>query len=172
MIGTLIETWRRLLQPAPSIHDADRRRQARLVLALLAVVVPVGLVLDLLSGGLLGDAGGWLAGGVMLALAYALNRRGRYAPATALVAGSAALTIFVTGAPYDTVSKVDFLSFLVVPVLLGSMLLSTRAILALAAAEVGGMWLLPAFFPVARGDVLAGPLGFVAVNSALVLFAN
>jgi diguanylate cyclase (GGDEF)-like protein len=132
------------VRPAAVSGPAERR--ARLLTALLvALLVLAGtaflvvLVVDPSGTPRRGEYG-VLIGAVlvMLGLALALNRAGRYPPAAFLAVACALLAPWASALMDSTILKSDFvpLTYVVVPVLLCGILLSARVTAAVAAAQV------------------------------------
>ncbi len=179
--------WNRLTEPADSIKEPGRRRQARLLSALLvsliAVTVPATVVLGLrmpyrfvLQNPVIPLI---MSIDVLLSLAYGLNRAGRYTVAAALAVGisnigafAMAINSFLGGTPYAS-DDVNLLVYIVVPVLFGGILLSIPALIAIVALNMVGMLILPVLFPqITFSSIIVGPFSFVLTVSILVVLAT
>jgi PAS domain S-box-containing protein/putative nucleotidyltransferase with HDIG domain len=158
------------LEPGPVLGEAEHRR-ARLLMALqlsllslIALALPTAFLLDPAHNPLLNPSFPVAIGaGVLLALAYGLNRTGHYT-------GAAMLTIFITAlgawvsilAQGTSVTSNPLrLAFVVISVLLSSNFLRARETGILAAAHIAGIVLL---FP-----ALAELTIFVGFVSVLVV---
>jgi PAS domain S-box-containing protein len=123
-VHQLLYLWRSLVEPPPSIRDAEIRRLARLLSSLIIVVILLVIFSILVS--LLGipedlDTQSLLPGLVVLVFAYALNRMGHYAPAAALTIGAMFLSV-----GYNAVAthRIDQLEYLLLAVLVSGVLFS------------------------------------------------
>ncbi len=168
--------WRWLTEPAASIQEPDRRRQARLLASFLVILAPLSFLLAAVPN--LVDptrrvwqdpsVRGMVVAVAVWAVAYALNRSGHYLLAAVLAIGTANVMIFVWAVPYDSLSKVASLVYLIIPVFFSIILLSAWATVVLVAANLGGILLLAIFFP--NLTLVHGPWTFVLTVSLVVLF--
>ncbi len=172
--------WNWLTEPAASIEGPGRRRQAQLLASLLVsfiaviVLVAVALVLLLPLGPVLQGLRILLIAGVnvFFIVAYGLNRAGRYTPAAVLTVTVSAIGAFVVtlngvfGRTSYRSDDVSLLVYILVPVLFGSMLLSTPALLAIITLNIAGMLILPVLFP----HITFSSITFVV--STLVMWAT
>lgn len=177
-MGILARLWHWLTRPHPSLDRKGQRRQARLLAALLLFLVPVAF-LSVLEPVLLvawepafQAVTFWaalLATGVLIA-AYVLNRLGRFRLASLLLILGSTAMIYIFAAPYDTISRVDFLVFLVLFVLLSSVLLSLRETIIYVVLNGALMLTLPLLFPhLSVLTILIGPFNFLIVVSVAIL---
>ncbi len=166
--------WDWLITPSVPNPQPDVLRQARLLAAMLVVVVSLGALIEALTIEFdrYQDYGGYLlflAAVVLLSLAFFLNRAGRLAVATWITVIVPSVAIFVLtfstgGQPVD----VDFLNFLFVPLLFASVFLPERMILVLTLLYLAGMGS-AAFLPGMDVYQLAlGPASFISVSSGMI----
>jgi putative nucleotidyltransferase with HDIG domain len=163
--------WERLVEPAASIREPERRRRARLLSALLATLFMLGLLSTVLTfsatyGTLYLGVGATL----IMAGAYYLSRTRYYNLAALLMIGTLSGSIFVlvTLNPDPTP-----LYFLVLGVLVSSLFLSRRDTALVIAISIIGIRLSWVFVPALPvGDVInamfavlcVGALGIVAIT--------
>ena len=177
---TLPALFRLLTEPVAAIGESERRR-ARLLawlqlalLALAGLALPVVFVVYSAASPLRGRYE-LLVASLIVALmaAYRLNRTGHYM-------GSAWLTIAVVtlgpwvsvGLEISIVSGIFVpLTFIVLPVFLGSMLLSPPATALLAAIQVTALLLVPVIYPATDVTDWPGLLSLVVLVSVLSVVA-
>ena len=177
-MSVFVKLWRWLTDPHPSLEQRGQRRQARLLAALLVFLAPVGLLSAVVPivlpawGPDFQAADFWMSlfATGMLAAAYGVNRSGHFKLATWLLIFAGTALIFTFSAPYDTISKVDFLVFLVFFVLLASVMLSLRAAFLYAVLNGVIMLALPLLFPgLSVNSIVVGPFTFVMVMCVAIL---
>ncbi len=186
-VKLLTNVWHWLTEPEASGKEPGRRRQARLLASLLVAFILLTIMLfvvpSLFNATLPPQKNPdfYVAVGVAatFAVAYVLNRTGRYAVAafltvTALSAGilAAAAAVFSGTNPYYEPDDVNLLVFLVVPVLFAGMLLSIPATTVVVTLSIVGMIFLAMLFPqVTLAMIAGGPLTLVLAVSSLILLA-
>ncbi len=160
----------RLVEPAIPLPAPERRR-ARLLSGLLLSLI-ILIVLAFIASALLSTGASpfenpalpvAVGATLLLALAYYLNRRGRFYPAavfTVLIAAVGAWASIIANRTLVTFQPLT-LGFVVISVILASILLPPRVTVVLAAAHVLGVFL---FFP----DLAIG-LIFISFISGLIL---
>jgi PAS domain S-box-containing protein len=122
-----------LIAPSATLQNLTQRRQAKFLAAVLMVLVPAVFITSLLqdivinNGAIVINRGFWimLVTIVFYGFAYILSRTGYYQCASYLVVGTTSLAIFGNLFP-NSVLSVQTLSFLVLPLLFSSILLSVR----------------------------------------------
>ncbi|NDJ76844.1 MAG: PAS domain S-box protein [Chloroflexi bacterium] len=148
---------------------------ARLLIALLVILVPIGVAASALRP-VLGYASVWTGYGALaipvalvawLAIFW-LARTGRYQHGAILAIVAANLVIVVTA-----LRRPDNLSYLLMPLLFSALLLSVQFTLRLFVVDIALMVALAAFFPEAVVvEVVIRPLTYMVIGSVLVLLAN
>ena len=186
--GWLRDVWRHLVEPAPSMQDAEMHRRSRLlaslllsILVLLAAVLAASVVVDLAEP-FLASHMMYLSVGVLAALlgAYGLTRKGLYGAGAAVTVGTLSLAVFfaaivvISGwSPRYDPGDVNLLVFLIFPLLFSGMLLSLRQTLVFAVADGVGMLMLPLFFShISVVDILGGPFLLFVVVALLVAWTS
>ncbi len=151
----LAAVWNWLIEPSPSIIQAERRLQARLLMAMLLVLMSLGLVFFILS--MLGvfsvpgepktgiSVNDWitLAAGLLFPIEYSLSRT-RYYPIAAVMMVAVVLSATFAGvivSPQDT----HPLFFLILGGLIASLFLSARMTALVFLITAGGLLALPIF---------------------------
>jgi PAS domain S-box-containing protein len=182
--------WRWLIEPSPTITDADDRRRARVLAAMLlpySLTILLVLLFQLVSEAappatvLRENPDLYVAAGVLFffTAAYFLNRRGHYLSAALLTIATSSVGVFgilwllLTGRN-PTYARTDLgaLVYLVIPVLFAGVLLPFRLIFFVAAINLLVVLLLPYFFPLVTWSLLfSEPLGFVVIVYFLVALA-
>ena len=177
----LAAAWRWLIEPSPSVVEPERRLRARLLMAMLLVLIILGLLS--LTASLLGLysipgepktvglAFRWITLIVVLLLAfvYGLSRTVYYPLAAALTVGT------VLGATFTIVivnsENPQFLFFLVLGGLIGSLFLSARSTAIIFLATFLGLLLLPAIAPGISTSNNVNALFFILTVGGLVVMA-
>ncbi|MBZ0279140.1 MAG: PAS domain S-box protein [Anaerolineae bacterium] len=147
--------WYQWIEPPHAVHDPGIYSRSRFLSATVLLLIPLVLFLSLigvlLSGGqeaeIFNDLYSHLLGLGTLIVIYALNRRGWYRPAAALLIGISVFIVFWGAMPYDDPADADFLVYLAIPVLMTYLLLSSRAAFLVALSCLIGMLALPLFVP-------------------------
>ena len=167
------DMWDRLTKPALAIQDYEHRRNSQLVATLFLVLFPLGLMATVVtpimkqSGSFFRD---WdfrvtIGGMVFWGIAYGLSRTGRYKPAVWLAVSVACITIFASTLPDSQLKDLDFL---IIPLLLGSLFLSTRANAVLVTLNLVGIFILAWI----KGDVtpiqIARTMSFTLTGTTLL----
>ncbi len=183
----LTNIWHRLTVPDASSERPGRSRQARLLTWLLAAFILLTILLSVaigLSNATLlpqknPDFYTTLGVTAMFAVAYALNRTGRYTLAAFLTVTTfsaiilaATAVVFSGSNPYYEPDDVNLLVSLVIPVLFASILLSVPTTAIVVILNIAGMVFLSLPFPqVTLAMIASGPLAFLLAVSALILLA-
>ncbi len=162
--------WHWLIEPSASIVEPERRLTARLLMAMLLILIILGLLsLTLSQFGVytkpgepksVGAVFDWitLTAVLLLAVEYGLSRSMHYYPlATALAVGTVLSATFVI--VIVNPNNLQFLFFLILGGLVGSLFLSARATAIVFVVTFIGLLLLPTFAP-----------GFSISNNANALF--
>jgi diguanylate cyclase (GGDEF)-like protein len=166
----LAVVWHWLIEPSASIVEPERRLTARLLMAMLLILIILGLLsLTLSQFGFytkpgepksVGSVFDWvtLTAVLLLAVEYGLSRSMHYYPlATALAVGTVLSATFVI--VIVNPNNLQFLFFLILGGLVGSLFLSARATAIVFIVTFIGLLLLPTFVP-----------GFSTLNNANALF--
>ena len=168
----LIVMWARLTEPSAALPPPERR-QARFLSALLLFFLLAGLLLQSAAialsspsvrNELLADGAGTA---IVFLFLFVLSRTAYYHIAAIL--STYALTALILITALDPSSQPLLLANLVIPLLLGSVLLSLRAASVLAAATLTVLTLAM----IGAGDPLAflGPLSFYALTAGMLLLS-
>jgi methyl-accepting chemotaxis protein len=168
--------WQWLVEPSSAIQNIETRRQVRLLATLLIILLPLvsaGALAIPLSGAADVSVASVLAvAAVGTVAAYVLSRTRHYTITVVLTL--VVFSLIPQGAALSTHSNDPYLltasfSWVILPLLLSGVLLSLRGIVILAAANLGGMLLLPVLRPdIAFGSTL-NSAGFVLTAAALVV---
>ena len=168
--------WCWLTEPHDAIRDVAVRRKSRLLATLLLLMFGLFLLLDIsyyirIPGYV--TSPGDLMGYLLLGSAYLLNRRKQYALSAALVIAMFPLVLFSGIITNQTHNPTATLSFLVLGILLGSILLSMRAVGILAAVNISGIVLMPTLASETIPDMamIINPLALNLIGTALALVA-
>lgn len=174
------ELWHWLTEPVASVREPDRRRQAQLLASIFLLLTPLGFVAVLLPYVFQPGSSIWFDPAVqvmilsaLLAVAvYVLSRTRYYALAALLAIGLASVTIFMAAFPEVRAHDFSTLSYLILPVLIGSLFLSIRLAALITVINLVGVALWPAFMPgISFHEVGSGPLSFLAIVSLAVMLA-
>ena len=167
--------WRALTEPSPAIQEPDQRRLAQLLAAFLVIVIPLAAVLEILTIALAAPAEHYtgyrvtIVALVFLTGAYGLSRTRRFRLAAFLTIAIGSASIFI-GMLTEENPDVNFLYYLVVPILLGSLVLTPRQTFWLSIANITGLLLVPLVAPaVSYATLLTGPFSVLIVMVALFL---
>ena len=175
--------------PSPRLQDAVIREQAMALSLLLLFMLVWLLAMALLLRFVLTPGAGWrnpelhivLAAGLLLLLAFALNRRGHYLAAASLtvvvlfggVFAGTHLTLLGMLEPYYSRNSVDILSYLLLPLILGAVLLPMRLLVVTLLLAAAGVAAVPAVHShVDWLRLLQGPLSYVIAVGALLLVVS
>jgi diguanylate cyclase (GGDEF)-like protein len=179
----LANVWHLLIEPSPAIVEPERRLQARLLMAILLVL----LILDFFSLILSlfdvftksGEAKAvtamsfWitLSAFLVLAVDYGLSRTIHYRLAAGLAVGTLLSATFAAVIPNPQDLRAT--SFLILGGLVGSLFLSVRATAIIFFITFIGLLLLPVFVPgFSASKDLNAPLLFILTVGALVVIAT
>ena len=165
--------WQRLTEPATALQKAAEQRQARLLASILVGLIPLGtlsITIQLFTvPNFAPTFRAVFLGIVILTIAYLLSRTVQYRWGAGLAAVIPAIASLLTiiANPADMIA----FGFLLFGILLGSMFLSLRATIFLAAANVIGILLLPFLTPALMFVDLVAPFMFVFISLSLILIA-
>ncbi len=179
--------WPRLL--VFGMDEAERRVRARMLSHLLLVVMPVFFVLALSVRYNLNSSRGWSDTGFVVALflavltvvAFFANRRGHYSLAATTATAAVLAGVFLANhfalsglmEPTFNNSDIGLLAYLVVPVVMAAALLPLPLLAALMLLSLGGVLLIPVWYPhVSFMQVVSGPLQFLVVVLLLLTFVS
>ncbi|NWG16828.1 MAG: PAS domain S-box protein [Chloroflexi bacterium] len=176
-IGRLRTWWEKLVAPPDSAREYQRARFLNILLVTMTGLILLNIGATFLSeiydpvfysyADLLSS----LALLVVLSVAYRVNQNGRYTAAVYLVLATIVGAIFLLGIPYETIAQIYRLNYLVIPVVLGSILLSIHGVARLSAMIMAGIMALYAVVP-DQEAYLFGPVSFVLIVSVLVTLAR
>ncbi|MBN1286540.1 MAG: PAS domain S-box protein [Anaerolineae bacterium] len=176
MLRSLGKIWLWLTTPAPAVEPPDQRRQARLLISLLALLVVFVFLTAVVSGASRPATSVWqnaeftqsLVIAAFLGVAFGISRTRHYRLAAVLTVVTLSVSIFVSATYDGEPTSVFFFAYLVLPVLFSSLFLSLGATVALIAVNTAGILLTPLFFP----GVLVGDLPvffFLIVSISVVM---
>jgi PAS domain S-box-containing protein len=174
----LLAVWERVTRPAAAIQQRDAQRRARLLSALLLVVIGVGLLLVLMWELFNAPADPFwrsdffLETGtlVLLVAIYRLSRTRRYTLAAVLTIGVITGAIFAVAASTHDPERVNLLAYLLVPVVACTLLLSLQVAALLIVFNLVGMLL---FAALSGGESLWNPwIGFTFLISIAILLTT
>lgn len=171
--------WQWLTEPTDAIRELEHRRRARLLAALLSLLIPLGTIGALVAPVLLDPAYRPLddpffytaAGGmVVLIISYLFSRGARYqlGAVLALLTISATTLVGVAVFPQGTET---LLIYLVMAILLSSLLLPLYGTVILAFVNLLAAMALPLFVPAITATDVFNPLTFVVIISILIIVA-
>ncbi len=135
--------WRWLTEPAAAIQQPERRRQAQFLAGLLVFILPLSVLAALTPHLVAPTSHHWFSGDFLVALAtiglltvtYALSRTRHYRLAIWLAVVLTFVAIYLLAIPDDSPTDVYLLAYLTLPLLVSSVLLPSRAVFILAAAN-------------------------------------
>jgi len=179
--GNLAAVWHWLIEPSPSVVEPERRLQARMLMAMLLVLLILGLLSVILTLFDVYTSPGeskaiasifiWttVASVLLLTIEYGLSRTRHYPLAAVLTVATVLSATFmaVIVNPHDLRS----LSFLILGGLIGSLFLSARITVVVFFVTFIGLLILPVF---ARGFSILNiidALFFILTVGALVVMA-
>lgn len=178
----LLSLWERLVEPSLAIEDPEERRQARIVLSLIAPLVLIGTILSAIAPSLAmvnpnplahpASYVGFASAGFLL-IAYVIGRTRHHQLAASLMVAittAAAWGAFVT-ARHEPDSGF-ILSFLALGLLLSGLLLPLSGTLALCVVDIAGVIALPRLLPDIPPAFAIIPSMFVGVLALLVAISG
>jgi len=179
--------WRRLTEPARAVSDPETRRRARLLAAVLLVLLPAAIA-AILFGRLalegeteqtLFSAGGLLVvTALFVAFRTARTAHVQFAAWLALIAitavpvGSVVLRALTLTKGDEVAVVTTALSWTLMPVLLSNFVMPIRSTAVFVGLLSVGIGLLPVFLELLAFTDVVEPLGFVVAVSALVMVAG
>lgn len=173
------QVWRRFTEPAAAITSLEDRRRARLLSALLVILIPLGTMGAFVAPLLLDpgyqpldDPFFYVAavGMILLIISYIVSRSARYQVGAVLallaISGTSlgSVAVFPEGAQ-------TILIYLAVDVLLASLLLPLSGTIILAVVNLMAAAMLPFFSPEIATESMFQPLVFVVTLSFLIIVA-
>lgn len=174
-----IKTWHLLTAPSTTLQNPTQCRQAQFLAAVLIIVVPIAFVttifqdVSLREGILVINAGFWitLATIVLGIVAYALSRTRYYRIAAYLVVITSSIAIFTSMFSND-IFRPNVLSFLVLPLLFSSILLSVRSTLACMLLQILGLMMIAYVHPnINWNSILYASIRFQIFAGLLILLS-
>jgi diguanylate cyclase (GGDEF)-like protein len=179
----LAAVWRWLIEPSPSVVEPERRLQARLLMAILLVLLILdffSLILSLFDvftksgeSKAVTAMSFWitLSAFLVLAVDYSLSRTIHYRLAAGLAVGTLLSATFAAVIPNPQDLRAT--SFLILGGLVGSLFLSVRATAIVFFITFIGLLLLPVFVPgFSASKDLNAPLLFILTVGGLVVMAT
>jgi PAS domain S-box-containing protein len=175
---SLLAVWERLTRPAAAIQQRDLQRQARLLSALLLVVIVVGLLLVLAWELWIAPVDPFRRGDfflevgalALLTVIYRVSRTRRYTLAAVLTIGVVTGAIFAVAASTHDPERVNLLAYLLVPVVACTLFLSLQVAALLIALDLAGMLL---FSALSGGEGFWNPwVGFTILTSIAILLTT
>lgn len=168
-----IFTWlnQKLIQPHPSITDVALRQKSLLLSIFLLTFIIVFASLDLQYFLTVpGYQPPW-QGYMFLVGSYTLNRFGKYPLASALTISMFPIVVFSNVWEGSSANPIASLYYLTLSLILGSILLGKRLIIALTVVNSVGILLSPRFAPdfFPNPAVLLGPLSTLLIGSVLII---
>ncbi|NWF69443.1 MAG: PAS domain S-box protein [Chloroflexi bacterium] len=179
--SALLRLWQWLIEPTAKVIDPERRRQSRLLAALLAVFVPIALLVVILPTLLIApfrlvedpDFLITFISAALLTVSYVLARRGHYYAGALLMVSVLTVTFLVVAlpdAPYEPDMGILYAAVFIV--LFGSLFLPNWVTTALALINGAGMLLLSGLNPAIPAVLIVnGPLPFLGLSTVLILVA-
>lgn len=174
----LKNVWGWLTEPSSSVQRPDRRRQAQLLASTLVCLI----VLSVLAEGAMSlwhsdgaYAGfGWMAVSIaILVVAYGLSRTRYYQIAAILVIAVASAATFMVSVYGNDPPDLNFLAYLIVPILVSIMFVSLQTTAIFALVNVLGLLILPALDArILLLEVAAGPLSYFVILVTLILLVD
>ncbi len=170
--------WYLLTAPSTTLQNPTQRRQAQFMAVVLMILMPIAVVtsffqyVSLQSGVLVVTARFWLilAAIVVALVAYLLCRTRYYPLAAYLIVGTSSLAIFASSFS-NGVLDFNVLSFLIIPLLLSSILLSVRSTLICALLQLSGLIIFAYTHPNGNwNDILYSNIHFQLLAGLLLLF--
>jgi two-component system cell cycle sensor histidine kinase/response regulator CckA len=167
-----LSLWRQLTEPAASIQSPDKARTAQLLSSLLLMTL-VAIIIDVVYASC---SSGFppvvFAAGVVVAIAYSLSRTRYYNVAAWLSLAVLSVPFFASTLGDADVSEAAVrahLVWLMLPILLSGLLLSTSGLVVATAAIFAGVLLLPMLNPALSLRSIVGALGIVFTTSGLIV---
>ncbi|HVO72137.1 MAG TPA: PAS domain S-box protein [Aggregatilineaceae bacterium] len=175
---SLLVVWERLTRPSAAIQQRDAQRRARLLSALLLVVIVVGLLLVLAWELWSAPVDSFRRGGFFLevgalaplVMVYRVSRTRHYTLAALLTIGMVTGAIFAVAASTRDPERVNMLAYLLVPAVACTLFLSLQVAALFIALNLAGMLL---FCALSGGESFRNPLiGFTFLSSLAILLTG
>lgn len=169
-----VSLWNRLTAPSRQIEEAEPRRRARLLMIMLLVMVLAlitGMMFTINSGEIMTASMQGVAL-LLVVVAYGISRTRHYLIAATLTVISLSMPSFVlvlTGRTVGDYGVTSALSWLVLPIALGSLWFSLRGTAIMAGLEIGAILLMPFVAADAPWSNVGGALGFIGTVCGLSL---
>jgi PAS domain S-box-containing protein len=176
----LADGFQRLTEPDARISQPEDRRKAQLLATLILAVVPISAAALLISANrfsaatMLADYGYAiiiLSLGI-ISLLYILSRTPYYQVAAVLTILYTSFSIILTPIT-SVILDIDFLGYLIIPVLLSNIFISVRFSALLLVIYTLALWAISRLLPgYDFAQILAGPLLLVLTISVVLIMAN
>ena len=173
MLRVVFEYLNRWLIEPRSPYDTATQRKSKLLSTLLLVMILVFISLDTVYVMTIpGYAVPWY-GYILLFTAYTLNRLNYYTISAYLVMGMFPIVVFTSILSGDATSATGNLSYLVLGLITGSVLLSLNGLLLLGGISIVGVLLLPSMAPSIFPEIstIVGPLAILMIGTILIVVA-
>ena len=154
-------------------YDTAIQRKSRLLSTFLLVMILIFISLDTVYVLTIpGYAVPWY-GYIFLVTAYTFNRFGYYMVSAYLVMGMFPIVVFISIVSGDATSATENLSYLILGLIVGSILLSLNDLLVLGIINIVGVLLLPRLAPSAfpAAHTIIGPLAIIMIGTLLIIIA-
>ena len=164
----------RLISPSVVIPKPDGLRQSRLLAAMLITLIILGLFaegLTVLFSPEEGPVVHWLSilSVVSLGFAFHFNRTGRLLPAAWLSIAVLSIAIYgMTFLTYGQPVKLDFLVYLILPLLFASVFLSDRMLGLLAGIFIAAILAAGLIPGMSAAELIVGPASFIGMTGGII----
>lgn len=167
-----ITFWQRLVEPTDATRSQDARRRARLLSTILLLLM-AAMLLSIVSRTILrGQVPlSVVGGGVVVVVAYALSRTRYFEAAVGLTLAALVVPVLLSAGSLeepDQYRVLGSLVWLVLPMLVASMLLRVRSVLATVGGIIVATLLLPAVYQTLNFGDLGVTIGYMIVIAALI----
>jgi putative nucleotidyltransferase with HDIG domain len=167
--------WRWFIAPSTQIKEADQRRQATLLSALLLGIIFLAVIVESITIAVTKNQNytGYrqtIASVAVLAIIYSVSRTRHVRVAGVLTAMSVSIAGFGAALAQSEGPLGGLLDYLIVSIWLGSLFLNLSELAILIAANLVGLLVFPSLSPgVTLNDILIGPFSFISVTSILLI---
>lgn len=168
-----------LIEPSPLLQRADQRRQAQFLAALTLIIAPVGLFLTIIQvivGGQnpLGDMAVNLAiaGSLLGFSSYMLSRGRYYKLAAIMIVGFSSVCTITATLIESNPDRLETTIYLTIPVLLSSILLSTRTTILVTVLQTVIILFIPSSILHISTDAVSGYLSYYLLISLLIVMVT
>ncbi|MBK8025764.1 MAG: sensor histidine kinase [Chloroflexi bacterium] len=173
--------WDKLTEPTISVVDFETRLKSRWMAAIFVILVPFGIFIAMVPP-LVDHRPPWedpqvqgvFGLSIFLVVCYFLSRRGHYKLSAVTAISTATLTIYsISLIDNDPGNLVSDATYLIAPVVFGSIMLSQKSTVVLLVINMIGLLLQPFLSPqVSMENILKGPLSLLVMTYALVAFGG